>query len=74
MSMAGATAAPVRNAELLIPRSRCQSSGGVGIPHTFPGVSSSTPTWHSSRELCGEKTERTRARTGRELAPSVPVI
>src|SRR5208337_2953927 len=73
LSAAGAVAAPAPDAELLEPRTLCQSSGGAAIPQTLPGVSNSTPTWPRSRGDCAESTERTRARTTDAFPPSVPV-
>src|SRR5215471_4943646 len=48
--------------ELVISPTPNQSRGGVAMPQTLAGVSSSTPTCCNSRELCDGRIERTRAR------------
>ena len=62
-SSAGATAIANCATTACVPPSFIQSWGGLTIPQTFPGFSSSTPTCCNSRELGVVWTERTLART-----------
>src|SRR5258708_12631262 len=70
-SRAGAAAVANCASVECVPPALIQSWGGVTIPQTFPGFSSSTPTCCSSRELWDVWTDRTRARTAGRLGSTL---